>query len=60
VIVVDSRDLASSNVTEIGTGEPVAIEHVIMHALISGHGYDIDRRCYLAPDALSTCLGNRN
>lgn len=56
VIIVDSRDLASSNVTEIGNGEPVAVEHVIMHALISGHGYDIDRRRYLSPGALVTSL----
>lgn len=57
VIVVDSRDLASSNVAEIRDGEPVAVENVIMHALISGHGYDIDQRCYLGPDELNTSLG---
>ncbi|NIR60056.1 MAG: cyanophycinase, partial [Gammaproteobacteria bacterium] len=39
VIVVDSRNLESSNVAEISDGEPVAVEHVIMHALISGYGY---------------------
>ena len=56
VIVVDSRDLASSNVTELSIGEPVAIENVIMHALISGHGFDIDARKYLGPEDLASRL----
>ncbi len=57
VIIVDNRNLVSSNITEIKTGDPVAVEHVIMHALISGHGYDIDGRRYLDPAALRTALG---
>jgi len=52
VIIVDTRDLASSNVAELSMGEPVAIENVVMHALISGHGFDIDERRYLGPDDL--------
>lgn len=56
VILVDSRDLASSNVAELSMGEPVAIENVVMHALISGHGFDIDERRYLSPDTLSSVL----
>lgn len=56
VIVVDSRELASSNVTEIDTGAPVAVEHVVMHALIGGHGYDVDQRRYLDANALEARL----
>ena len=52
VIIVDSRDLARSNVAELAQGESVAIENVIMHALIAGHGYDIDSRRYLGPEEL--------
>lgn len=47
VIIVDSRNVASSNVAEIDTGQPVAVEHVVMHALIDGHGFDVVRRAYL-------------
>lgn len=56
VIVVDSRDLASSNVAVIGDGEPVAVEHVVMHALISGCGYDIGERRYLQTHELAATL----
>lgn len=56
VILVDSRDLASSNVAELSMGEAIAIENLVMHALISGHGFDIDERRYLAPDTLSSIL----
>jgi cyanophycinase len=54
VIIVDTRDLASSNIAELAMGEAVAIENVVMHALISGHGFDIDQRRYLEPEALQT------
>jgi cyanophycinase len=57
VILVDSRDLASSNVADLAIGEPVAIENVIMHALISGHGYDVDNRRYLEPEAVREMVG---
>ncbi len=53
VILVDSRDLASSNIAELSMGEAVAIEHLILHALVSGHGFDIEERRYLAPDTLA-------
>ena len=52
VILVDSRDLVRSNVAELSDGEPVAVEHMIMHALIGGHGFDIDERRYLGPAEL--------
>jgi len=59
VIIVDSSQLASSNVAEAGAGEPVAVEHIVMHALISGHGYDMDARRYLDSDALGARLESR-
>ena len=52
VILIDSRGLASSNVADLEMDQPIAIENLIMHALIRGHGYDIDRRTYLSPDHL--------
>lgn len=58
VILIDSRDLASSNVAELAMDEAVAIENIIMHALIEGHGFDIDGRRYLGPEALRTAIGS--
>lgn len=58
VILIDSRDLASSNVAELAMDQAVAIENIIMHALIAGHGFDIDGRRYLGPEALRTAIGS--
>lgn len=60
VVIVDSWNLASSNVADVETGDPVAVENVVMHALIGGHGYDIDRRAYLDAEALHAILRNPN
>jgi cyanophycinase len=49
VIVVDSSRLKSSNVASLSEGAPVAVEHVIMHALTSGFGYDVAGRRFLQP-----------
>lgn len=54
VIVVDSSHLGSSNVSELNDGEPVAVEHVVMHALTSGYGYHVRERRFIQPDELST------
>ena len=50
VIIVDSCCLKSSNVASLSEGEPVAVEHVIMHALTRGFGYDLKFRQFLQPD----------
>lgn len=57
VVVVDSNKLLSSNVAEISDGEAVAVEHVVMHALISGCGFDIQERRFLQPEDLETTIG---
>jgi cyanophycinase len=57
VVIVDSRELAGSNVADIADGEPVAVEHVVMHALIAGHGYDLNNKAYLGVDSIASRLG---
>ena len=52
VIIVDSCCLKSSNVASLSEGEPVAVEHVIMHALTRGFGYDLRGRRFLQPDEI--------
>lgn len=54
VIVVDSSGLRRSNVAELSDGEPVAVEHVVMHALVSGCGYHVKERRFLHPEDLKT------
>ncbi|MCA1769158.1 MAG: cyanophycinase [Halomonas sp.] len=56
VILIDSLDLASSNIADLDMGKPVAVEHMILHALVSGHGFDVEARRYLEPDELDAAL----
>jgi cyanophycinase len=56
VILFVSRDLACSNIADLGMGEAVAIENMILHAMVSGHGFDIEARRYLAPSELKALL----
>ncbi len=56
VILIDSRDLASSNIADLSMGEPVAIENMILHAMVSGHGFDVEARRYLVPHELGAIL----
>ncbi|WP_048308187.1 cyanophycinase [Halomonas sp. PR-M31] len=59
VILIDSRGLASSNITDLSMGEPIAVENMILHAMVSGHGFDIEARHYLDADELTALLRNR-
>ena len=56
VILIDSRDLASSNIADLSMGEPVAIENMILHAMVSSHGFDVEARRYLVPHELGAIL----
>lgn len=56
VIILDSRNLVSSNIAMLSMGEPLSIENMVIHALISGHGFDIEARRYLVADALAAVL----
>ena len=47
IIIVDSNELGRSNLADLEDGEPVALEHVVMHALTSGYGYDVRSRKFL-------------
>lgn len=57
VIIVDSTQLASSNVTESRVDDPLTLENIIMHAIISGYGFDVKRRQYLKPNELQKLIG---
>ncbi len=56
VIIVDSNDLYSSNVAELYDGEPVAVSHVVMHALTRGFGFDVAQRRFLRDSELKRHL----
>lgn len=49
VVIMDSSRMAGSNVADIVNGEAVAVENLIMHALINGYGYSVSERRTIHP-----------
>jgi cyanophycinase len=42
VILVDGRFINDTNLTEIELGEPIAIEHLVVHVMAKGSQYDLE------------------
>jgi cyanophycinase len=42
VILVDGRYINDTNLTEIEIGEPISIEHLVVHVMAKGSLYDLD------------------
>jgi cyanophycinase len=42
VILVDGRFINDTNLTEIELGEPISIEHLVVHVMAKGSRYDLD------------------
>ncbi len=51
IVVVDGHGMRYSNVTDVTMGSAIAEEGVQVHTLTKGHGYDMDERRYLRPEA---------
>lgn len=51
VVVVDGHHLRYSNVYRVRLGEPIALEHVVLHTLVEGHRFDLETQRYLPPGA---------
>lgn len=49
VVVVDGSDLRHTNVSAIEHDQAIAAEHLIVHTLPAGYGYDLAERRYLPP-----------
>lgn len=49
VIIVDGSDITHSNIMNIKTDRPIAVENVRIHSLVDGYGYNFEKRCFLTP-----------
>jgi cyanophycinase len=49
VIIVDGSDIAHSNIMDIETDKPIAVENIRIHSLADKYGYDFKRRRFLTP-----------
>jgi cyanophycinase len=51
VIIVDGKDIGSSNIMDITPGEPIAVENVRIHSLVNGYRYNLKNRQFLKPES---------
>ena len=49
VVVVDGHEIKYSNVYKIRLGDPIAIEHAVLHTLVAGHRFDLGTKRYVPP-----------
>lgn len=59
VVVVDCSGPGFSDVAALSGSQPIALSHVVMHALTSGYGYDLETRKFLRLDELQEILEGR-
>lgn len=52
VIIVDGSNIKHSNIRDIEPEEPIAVENIRIHSLVSGYGYDFKKRQFLSPQSL--------
>lgn len=51
VVVVDGHEIRYSNISGIRLGQPIAVEHMIVHTLVEGAKYDLHEQKYERPPA---------
>ena len=49
VIIVDGRNIVHSNIMDIKSGGPIAVENVRIHSLVNGYGFNFKKRQFLIP-----------
>jgi cyanophycinase len=53
VVIVDGKDIRHSNITEVGMGEPIAVENLRVHILVRGNQYLLKERKFIASEELT-------
>ena len=53
IVILDGQNLMYSNVADIKFDKAIAMENLIIHTIVEGHGFDLKERKYLRPGDLS-------
>lgn len=56
VVILDGHGIKYSNISSLKDGEAIAVEGVLVHTLVKGHGFDTLTREYLKPLDLKKSL----
>lgn len=51
-VILDGQHLKYTNVANINSDEPIAIENLVIHTMVNGYGYDLCQKKYVKPDEL--------
>ena len=54
VIIVDGCDIGHSNIMDIQSGGPIAVENVRIHSLVNGYGFNFKTRAFITPITTET------
>ena len=49
VVIVDGHEIRYSNISAVRLGQPIAVEHMVLHTLVEGAKYDLREQKYLPP-----------
>lgn len=49
VVIVDGHEIRYSNISAIRLGQPIAVEHMVIHTLVEGAKYDLRQQKYSPP-----------
>lgn len=60
IVIMDGQHLKYTNVTDIENDEMIAIENLIIHTIVSGHGYDLREKIYLKPGDFKNPIVSEN
>ncbi len=53
VVIVDGKDIRHSNITDVGMGEPIAVENLRVNILVRGNRYLLKERQFIASEVLT-------
>jgi len=54
VIIIDGHDIRHSNIADIPEGNPMSVEHLIVHLCAKGNGYFVNERKFVERMAIET------
>lgn len=54
VIIIDGHEVLHSNIADIPAGNPISVQHLIVHLCAKGNGYIVNERCFIEKMASET------
>ena len=49
IILIDGRQITCTNIADISEGDPITVQHLVVHIMAAGDRYDTEKREFLKP-----------